>query len=608
MINEATARWSQLLTEEMGVKGEKLSWMSQLAAVHEIKEGLQSSASIDGGIYSTPLNTMGMGNPMAPTGTSQGNLGNTGADFHSANYQVGSGDSLPMSTIPMALNVAAMTIGLELVPVVVSPGPWAMLSYMDFPYAGGKMGRINETSFDGVGEGADNKPIYIKVSGSYYAQSTVKSTYDQGDSVEIARLDTEGVSYTVKGEYIGSSRIDNNIIVKVDSAMTGTTNISIGDVFGGEGSFWISNKTTGDAALNLKTTTPATEAVGTEGEDGYVAATAATVDSSIVVRPELVSTMTDHVTGFSNFFDGSDEPMTRGENETGVGNTIGARMFTKIVQMGSFEVTGSVTRQQLQDMPLYGVDPVGKVMESMQNELSQSINKQILTRVFRLGVTNAVNQKQAQGVNLNLYVSYDPTEDDASKTVTDMVGAGKYVGVDGVDYGTQISAVNAINNTSADNIITAQRRIMSRIHAAANLVAQVGRRGRATWAVTNTQIASALQDVSGFITAPMTNTLSQDGSQSLYFAGSVAGLQIYVDPYMGWTDTRICIGRKGDGNSPGVVFMPYILADTVQTIVEGTMAPKLLVNSRFAVVDAGWYPETMYYTFAIGTNDANGWV
>jgi hypothetical protein len=97
----------------------------------------------------------------------------------------------------------------------------------------------------------------------------------------------------------------------------------------------------------------------------------------------------------------------------------------------------------------------------------------------------------------------------------------------------------------------------------------------------------------------MTNTLVQDGSNSLYFAGSVAGLNIYVDPFMTWDDTRVLVGRKGDGNTPGVVFMPYILADTVQTIVEGTMAPKLLVNSRFAIVDAGFHPEQQYFTFMV---------
>ena len=63
----------------------------------------------------------------------------------------------------MALNVALQTIVLELVPVVPSKGPWQMLSYLDFPYAGSKLGLKNEIAgLDGRGEGKDNKPLYVK--------------------------------------------------------------------------------------------------------------------------------------------------------------------------------------------------------------------------------------------------------------------------------------------------------------------------------------------------------------------------------------------------------------------------------------------------------------
>jgi hypothetical protein len=261
-----------------------------------------------------------------------------------------------------------------------------------------------------------------------------------------------------------------------------------------------------------------------------------------------------------------------------------------MVQMGAYEVTGAVTRQQLQDMPLYGVDVVGKVLEAMQNEISQSINNRILDRVFRLGVTNAENQYAYQGVDLNLYLGN--AGDATGKAIADFapVKAGKYVGINNEPIAPR-TIPNAIQNTAAENITTHQRRIMSRVLAAANLIANVSRRGRAHWVVTNTQILTALQDAANFVVAPMTNNLVQDGSKSLYFAGSIAGLNVYVDPYMTWDDTRVCVGSKSTGNDPGVVFMPYILADTVQITAEGTMAPKLLVNSRFAIVDAGFYPE-----------------
>ena len=102
----------------------------------------------------------------------------------------------------------------------------------------------------------------------------------------------------------------------------------------------------------------------------------------------------------------------------------------------------------------------------------------------------------------------------------------------------------------------------------------------------------------------MANTLVQDGSKSLYFAGSIAGLNVYVDPYMTWDDTRVLVGRKSDGNNPGVIFAPYILADTVQITAEGTMAPKLLVNSRYALIDFGFHVEQNYFTFMVDMDGA----
>lgn len=592
-LNESAKKWSNILTEELGVQDKgKLGWMSNYAAFHEVYEGLQTG-SVDGGIYATPLNTLGMGNPALPLGvgynaTSGSGIGNTGADFHNPAYKVGSGDSLPMSTLPIALNVAAMTIGLELVPVIQANGPWQMLSYMDFPYAGGKLARFNETALDGKGAGAENKPIYVKISGDRAALRALKALgLAVGTSIAF-ECGTTGSLADFVGEFMGFSRIDNNVIVKVSYCddevgnPDGAADLSIADVF----DFYLADGTT--SVKVFKTADAVTGHAPTDTSKYIVLSGTA---NKAAVRPDFVATMTDHLPEFANFFDGSKDPMTRAQNETGVGNTLGARMFTKLVQMGSIEVTGAVTRQQLQDMPLYGVDVIGKVLEAMQNELSQHINKDILSRLFALGVTSAVEVKDAQGADLNLYVS-------ATTGGTYNIPAGKMIGIDGVDHASDFGAIaNAHVAGAAENVTTFQRRIMSRVLAASNLIAQVGRRGRANFIVTNTQIVSALQDAANFVIAPMVNNLTQDGSQSLYFAGSLAGLNVYVDPYMDWDDTRVLVGRKGTENDPGVKFMPYILADQVQTVVEGTMAPKLLLNSRYAVVDAGFYPETNYFCF-----------
>ena len=565
-LTENQQKYTSIIKEEYGIQdNSKLSWMSQYAYNHELFESVASNGGAGTGLIATPLNTIGMGTPH-PAYNPGGEpvLGTPGGGFGS--QLPGSGD-IPMSTLPIALQVAAVTIGLELVPVVPSNSPMAVLSYLDFPYAGGKTGGVGQTSLDGVGDDADNKPIYIKLQGVTKVQTP---SLVVGQSTIITN-NTNTNTYT--GKFLGYSRIDGTPIFQTESCKSGADNASIADVF-----------------INTK-------ANYTIGGD-YVTDT--------LIHADLVTSAGDHIQGFANFFSGSDDPMSRGENETGLGNTIGARMYTKYVQMGSYEVTGSVTRQQLQDMPIYGVDVVGKVLEFMQNEISQAINNRILDRVFKLGVKNAANQYAYNKVNLSLYMDASAAGVGTPKAMSTFSGASKYVDIDGVNQITDaagafngVSVNNSVVASSAENLHTVQRRITSRLLAAANLIAVVSRRGRGTWVVTNAQIATALQDSANFVIAPMINSLAQDGSKSLYCAGSIAGLNLYVDPYMDWSDNRICVGRKSNGSEPGVIFMPYILADTVQVTAERTMAPKLLINSRYAIVDAGFWPEQSYYTLLV---------
>ena len=566
-INENGAQlWKKMLTENFDVKDqEKLNWVSQYAAIHEIHESQLGVNNVAGGsvvvpsqgvspLYATPLNTTGMGNITVPSQLPTQNTGVMGADFRA--QTPGSGD-MPISTLPMALNIALLTIGLELVPVIPTKGPFAILTYMDFPYAGGKMNVTgNLTSFDGKGVGKENKPIYIKVLGKLNSLAAVADKVKKlAPNADVTVKNDKNVTFV--GKFKGIGRNDGGILLETVSCLKGSDPASITEVFNG-------TVTVNDTVL--------------EG-----------------AKADFVQTSADFIDGFANFVDGSRRPMTRAENETGTGNVIGLRLFSKWIQVGSYEVTGSVTRQQLQDLPLYGVDAVGKVMEAMQNEITQTINQRILERVFALGVTNAVQQKMFQGIDLNLYLGKSA----ASKPLSQF-GIREFLDAEGND---QMSVFNAVPNmetlTSAENTSTRQRRISSRILAGANLIQTVGRRGRATWVVTNAQIATALQDVSQYVVAPMANNMAQDGSQNLFLAGNLAGLRVYVDPYMSWNDCRVCVGRKGDGNSPGVVFMPYILADTVSITAEGTMAPKMLVNSRYAIAEAGFYPELQYLTFAI---------
>ena len=45
--------------------------------------------------------------------------------------------------------------------------------------------------------------------------------------------------------------------------------------------------------------------------------------------------------------------------------------------------------------------------------------------------------------------------------------------------------------------------------------------------------------------------------------------------------------------------MPYIMAESLQTISEGTFSPKIGMKSRYAIEEAGWHPETQYVNMEV---------
>ena len=117
---KAVKKWSPVL-ENMGVTGDRVEWMSEYAEFHSINENAYANTAIAGmGAVSSPQPS-----------TLAGAL--TGTPFSSNSGTVGSGD-LGQNLLPVAMKIAAQTIGLDLVAVKPSPGPKIDLLYIDFQY------------------------------------------------------------------------------------------------------------------------------------------------------------------------------------------------------------------------------------------------------------------------------------------------------------------------------------------------------------------------------------------------------------------------------------------------------------------------------------------
>jgi len=584
-LNEAQiqAKWAPMIEQVTGMKdGEKLGWVSKYAHFHALNEQALGGVSYP---YATPYNVPGVGNAVPAQSAAV-----TGSQFQSPNVK-GSGDKWP-ALLPMALQVATRTVGFDLLNVVPMPGPTGVISYMDYVYAGGKQpygappasnpSNANPANFQGgLATNKYDAPLAFKLA----VDASTKAAIVAGGEGHTVTF-TDGASNTLTAQYIGKSRIDGYPMFK-----TGTFNVSgnnLADIFDGSAT------------------------VTVDGSTSF----------AVITYPTLVSTLEDQIQGFTgagvddnatwsgNWVNGAQiyDPMDRGTGEMKYPNALGLQVFTKFVQVGTFSVSVSVTQEQIQDLnKQWGIDVIAMVENAGINEISQSINKTITSRLFAMGWLNHIRANEAEGINLNITAKAT-----GAGTVTptyvypaDPATPGYNANAGGIlanmpmaqmqfNYGTATTSAFVNQDVAA-------KQILAQIIGAGNVVMQRGRRGPANFIVTNLKLATVLQTNSQYTFSPIANTFAQ-GNGALYPLGTVAGMTVYVDPNMLYTDTRVLVGRKGAADEPGVVFCPYLMAESVKLITEGTGAPKVIIKSRYSLVDAGFHPETQYITMYVETN------
>jgi hypothetical protein len=566
MINEAEVQktWSPIIEEATGVTDKsKLQWMSKYCHFHNLNESVWNQVHLNPNV-----NVPGMGNVALP--------GDPGTLNQFAGQNTGSGDR-PFSLLPLAMQVAAQTVGLDLVPVVPMQGPMGVLTYLDFVYAGGRiqandlasplMIKVPMTSTGEIAALTEGEVIYAGDAGAdaffAYELTFIKQSRIDGFPIFRVRANTSGAGATNTNTYQQGSE---GAAVAIAAAVNTGTN-------------YFGTAATGGAALGTFDGTAELVKALEDHVTGFSGDAFANAGGAGINQPDAGAA---NLPGYPNI--GSNDPYLRGQGEETPDNLIGLNLFNKSVAAQTFQVAAGVTREQVQDLKQFGIDAVAQVEAVLVNELTQSINKLILSRIFRNGAENTQNVQNVDGFNL-------------CEAFTIGAGTGNFnLGPGNTNNADILLSKPSVQvGTGGETQGTLQRRLLSKILAGTNLISVRGRRGPATFAVCGGQIGTALQDIAGFVPYPLSNTVNQAGG-SLYPIGAIAGVTVYVDPTMAWNDTRVAIGRKGDGNSPGLVFMPYLMAESVETIAEGTMAPKIAVKSRFALVDAGFHPETMYYT------------
>ncbi len=522
--------WKPLL-ENHGITAEsgKQEWLAEYAHNHAIFDNSAPlfEQTAPGLFFQQPGSVLGMGNPVAPT---PGQTPFSDAGVKGSYADSGSGDKFP-SLLPVAIQVAAKTIGFDLVPVVPMDSPVGFLPYLDYLYAGGR----TDTDFE---------PYMVKLEGITADDFATVPAIDVADCV-FAGGGTVGTY-----RFIGFSRVDGQMIIKVLDDGGAAVSVT-------------------DDLLNAGNTLTASGGAAADG--GSIDLDPATTGVSV----SLVSALENHISGFTSVsdedYDSTDftgpyftdtdgqipDSMTRNQSELSRFRQMGLRMFTKFVEAKADQVSISASVEQIQDLNrVWNFDVISMLENVAVNELAQSINKRLVDRIFTLAADHNVEVTNVEGAGI---------------TTLDLnAGVGGF-----------------------ENVSTLQRRLVTKVLELANLIYHRGRFGAGTFMITNGRVASALADVAGYSIAQAPSDMAGVAG-NLYPAGKVYGVQVYVDPNLRFGDSRITIGRKGSDEEPGVKFLPYIMAESLQTISEGTFSPKIGMKSRYAITEAGWHPETQY--------------
>lgn len=554
---KAQKKWG-LIIESLNVKdSDKSSWMAEYAEMHQMNENVA---------YSTLGNTYGMGNivPSIPSTTPGNTWGST----------TGSGD-VAQNLLPVSMKIAAQAIGLDLLAVKPSSSPRIELLFIDFKYDNNPEGHNDF-------EHADERPLVFKLKDSGIEEqltadftalnvkeligglservfvSLTSTTVNYGDSAtyDVMSIGTTTTSKAGKLEFLGFSRVDGHPMFRTFRQMTASSNSA-------NKGYDVTRNTFPQIASSVQEILRASS-MKVSGETAI----------SVTTTLELVSTMEDQLPGFSAGWN-LKSSMNRLDSENTYPSVIGPDVFSKSIPVGDIEISSTLKRTQIEDIKAStGMDIVQKLESVLINELTQKISKEIVFKIQDMCEENRASRTTPKNADGTSKFDFDVD------AYTDVAGAAP----------------------GGETYHSIQRKLVSKINNASNFIATDGRVGPAQYLVTNGNIASVLQDVAGYTINPA-NMSKMNTNGQLYPLGNIGNIAIYVDPNMTWNDNRIFLGRKNSVDQPGLIFIPYLMAQSITLTSEATWAPKMLIRSRYAIADIGFFPHKQFMSIKVTDNN-----
>ena len=215
----------------------KFEWMCEYAHNHSMA---LNEEAIGGATFpfNTLYNTNGIGNAVPAQ-----QAGMTAVDQGSSASK-GSGDKWP-ALLPMALQVAARTVGFDLVNTIPTQGPTYVLPFLDYVYSGSKDAYGATPSYNGatanpkIGTKLGSKvdPAYALYEAPHAFRCKLVADSSKSDILAAMKDASAGFAIgtdpSINVQYIGLTRISADPMFKV---MADSKNVSLGSVFGPEAS------------------------------------------------------------------------------------------------------------------------------------------------------------------------------------------------------------------------------------------------------------------------------------------------------------------------------------------------------------------------------------
>ena len=249
---------------------------------------------------------------------------------------------------------------------------------------------------------------------------------------------------------------------------------------------------------------------------------------------------------------------------------LGLSSFTKFVELSTERVTSSISLEQIQDIQkIHGIDADAMLCSALENEMDQTIDRKIRTVVNGLAERSAESERTKFQKWANKWFGYVP------KTF--------------------------LGDTSGQEF---SRKLVAKILSQANKIAAKCRRGPANFVICGSQMGSIIQDHSTFVFSPLDIGERSPIPLGSYYVGNLAGLEVYVDPYMKCADKRITLGRKtATLDQPGIVFVTQEPTKEMMVTAD-TMESKVILQQRMYIGAVG-SAQDMFYTFQISEKPHN---